>query len=249
MQLEGKVALVTGASKGIGEAIARRLGKHGAKVVVSSRKQEAVEQVANDFRKEGIVAAAFACNTGIPAELEQLVQKTAATFRGIDILVNNAGTNPSYGPAETLDLKAFDKTLEVNLRGPFYLSQLVYPLMKARNGGSIINISSVEGITPSEQMSAYCMSKAGLNMATKVMAKEWGKDGIRVNAICPGYIKTKLSQSIWSDEENLQKVLNHQILPHIGEPDDLSGIVLLLASNEGAYFTGSIISVDGGYTV
>jgi NAD(P)-dependent dehydrogenase (short-subunit alcohol dehydrogenase family) len=249
INLKGKIALVTGASKGIGEAIAKALGQAGASIILSSRKQADLDQVAQSFQREGIEAYPIACNAGKPEELEQLIETIKTKFGGLDILVNNAGTNPSLSPVENIGLSLFDKIMEVNLRGPFYLSQLVYPLMQKRGGGSIINIASIEGISPSEGLGAYSISKSGMIMLSKVMAKEWGKDNIRVNAICPGYIKTKLTEAVWSDEAYLQKVLNQQIIQEIGKPQDIAGIALVLASEAGAYFTGAAIVVDGGFTV
>ncbi|HAI75346.1 MAG TPA: short-chain dehydrogenase [Microscillaceae bacterium] len=247
--LSGKVAVITGASKGIGEAIGLALGKAGAKVVVSSRKQEAVEEVAQVFRQAGIDAQAIACNTGQMEDNERLVKQVVELYGGIDILVNNAATNPIYGPIFEADVKALDKIMDVNLKGPFYLAKLCYPIMKQRGGGAVINIASIEGIKPSENLGIYSISKAALIMMTKVMANEMGKANIRVNAICPGYIKTKLSEMVWNNQEMLDGVLSQQSIRHEGQPDDIAGIALLLASGAGAFFTGSVVTVDGGMTV
>jgi NAD(P)-dependent dehydrogenase (short-subunit alcohol dehydrogenase family) len=248
-ELSHKIALITGASKGIGEAIAFALGKAGATIILSSRKQEALDEVCQEFEKAGIKAVGIAANTGNMNDLENLVHQIKNQFGGLDILVNNAGTNPKMTPIAEISLPLYDKIMDVNLKGAFYLSQLVYPLLKARAGGSIINIASIEGISPSEGLGAYSISKAGMIMLTKVMAKEWGKDNIRVNAICPGYIKTKLTEAVWADDQLLQKVLSQQIIQEIGKPEDIAGIALLLAGEAGNYFTGSIIQVDGGFTV
>ncbi|MCU0445754.1 MAG: SDR family oxidoreductase [Microscillaceae bacterium] len=248
-ELNDKIALVTGASKGIGEAIAWALGKAGATLILSSRKQAALDELSQTFAQAGIKAIGIAANTGNMADLENLVAQIKNQFGGLDILVNNAGTNPQMTPIAEVSLPLYDKIMDVNLKGAFYLSQLVYPLLQSRGGGSIINIASIEGITPSAGLGAYSISKAGMIMLTKVMANEWGKDKIRVNAICPGYIKTKLTEAVWADEQKLQAVLNQQIIQEIGKPQDIAGIALLLASEAGAYFTGSIIQVDGGFTV
>jgi NAD(P)-dependent dehydrogenase (short-subunit alcohol dehydrogenase family) len=247
--LSGKIAVITGASKGIGEAIAYALGKAGAQIVLSSRKQEAVENLAAEFMQKGINAVGIVCNVSKSEENEALIQKVTDYFGGIDILVNNAGTNPTAIPIEQIELKTYDKIMDVNLKGAFYLSQLVHPVFCKRGGGNIINIASVEGITPSPHLGVYAMTKAAMIMMTKSMAKEWGKDNISVNAICPGYIQTRLTESIWSDETQTQEILKHQIIQNIGVPDDIAGLALLLASPAGAYFTGSILTVDGGHTV
>lgn len=247
--LAGKVAVLTGSSKGIGEAMAYAMGKSGAKIVISSRKQDAVDVVVEKFKKEGIEAIGIACNTGKMEELDHLIQETTKAFGGVDILVNNAATNPIFGNILETDLKAFDKVIDVNLKGPFQLSKLAYASMKQRGGGSIINISSVEGITPSENLGMYSISKAALIMLTKVMANELGRDKIRVNAICPGYIKTKLSEAIWSDKGLLRDVMNKQSLDYLAVPEDIAGLALLLASDAGKFFTGSVITVDGGLTI
>jgi dehydrogenase/reductase SDR family member 4 len=248
-ELSHKIALITGASKGIGEAIAFALGKAGATLILASRKQAALDEVCQEFEKAGIKAVGIAANTGNMNDLENLVHQIKNQFGGLDILVNNAGTNPKMTPIAEISLPLYDKIMDVNLKGALYLSQLVYPLLQARAGGSIINIASIEGISPSEGLGAYSISKAGMIMLTKVMAKEWGKDHIRVNAICPGYIKTKLTEAVWADDQLLQKVLTQQIIQKIGKPEDIAGIALLLASEAGSYFTGSIIQVDGGFTV
>ncbi|TAF64595.1 MAG: glucose 1-dehydrogenase [Cytophagales bacterium] len=247
--LEGKVVLLTGASKGIGEAMAREMGRAGAHVIVSSRKQEAVEEVAQQLTKEGIKASAFACNTGSTTEMEQLIATISKEFGRLDVLVNNAATNPVFGNITEAEVRAFDKIMDVNLKGPWYLSSLASRLMKVQNSGSIINISSIEGISPSENLGIYSISKAALIMLTKVLANELGRYGIRVNAICPGYIKTKLSEMVWNDEKLLEEVMQQQAINYKAVPDDIAGIAWLLASDAGRFFTGSVITVDGGFTI
>lgn len=247
--LTDKVAIITGASKGIGEAMAYEFGKAGAKVVISSRKQEQLDAVAEEFRKEGIEVLPFAANTGSEKDIEELVKKTIATYGGVDVLVNNAATNPVFGPVIKTELSAYDKIMEVNVRGPFYLSQLVYPSMKERGGGSIINISSVEGINPGFGLGAYSVSKAALIMQSKVLAKEWGLKNIRVNAICPGLIKTKFSEALWSNDKTMEMVMHKQPIKRIGETKDLTGLALFLASDAGSYTTGAMFTVDGGLTI
>ncbi len=247
--LSGKVAILTGASKGIGEAMAYAFGKAGAKIVVSSRKQEAVDEVVANFRKEGIEAVGIACNVGNMDDLPPLVQGTLEAFGAIDILVNNAGTNPHYGPINTADLGAWDKIMDVNLKGAFELGRQVHPHMKAQGGGAIINIASVAGYTPGKNMGIYSISKAALMMLTKVTAQEYGADGIRVNAICPGFVKTKLSQAIFDDPKLLQSILRQQSVAHEGQPEDIAGLALLLASEAGRFIAGQCILADGGMWV
>ncbi|RMD95549.1 MAG: glucose 1-dehydrogenase [Calditrichaeota bacterium] len=247
--LEEKVALITGASKGIGEAIARTFAEFGARIVVSSRKQEAVEAVAASLREQGMEARGIAANMGRMEDIPPLVEKVVETYGGIDILVNNAGTNPVFGPILDTDEAAFDKIISVNLKGPFELSKRVHPIMVQRGGGSIINISSIGGISPEPYLGIYSVSKAALISLTKVMAKEWGQDGIRVNAICPGLIKTKFSTALWKNEKIKKKVLQNQPIARIGMPEDVVGLALFLASDASAYCTGSVYMVDGGHTI
>lgn len=245
--LNGKVAVITGASKGIGEAMAEIMAEAGAKVVVSSRKQEAVDKVARAFQAKGYEAIGIACNVGEASQRQQLIEKTLDAFGGIDILVNNAAVNPVFGPVANTDIAAFDKIMDINVKAPFELSKSVLPVMQRRGGGSIINIGSIGGLTPEPGLGIYSVSKAALIMLTKVMAKEWGKFGIRANIICPGLIQTKFSEALWKNEELLSKSIKHLPVQRIGQPEDLAGIALYLASEAGAYTTGAVFSVDGGY--
>ncbi len=248
-QLSGKVALVTGASKGIGEAIALALGQAGAKVVVSSRKQEALEITAQGLRDAGIEALPIAANAGNMDDLRRLAEQTLAAFGGIDILVNNAATNPVYGPVEQTDTGAFDKIMDVNVKGPFELAKLALPSMQTRGGGSIINISSIGGISPEPFLGIYSVSKSALVMLTKVMAKEWGQYGVRANAICPGLIKTKFGQALWGNEALLQPLLQQLPAGRVGTVEEISGLALFLASEAAAYCTGAVFTADGGHTI
>ncbi|WP_250631205.1 SDR family NAD(P)-dependent oxidoreductase [Rhodoflexus caldus] len=245
--LNGKVAVITGASKGIGEAMAEIMAEAGAKVVVSSRKQEAVDEVANALKAKGYEAIGVACNVGDAAQRQQLIEKTMEAFGGIDILVNNAATNPVFGPVVNTDSAAFDKIMDINVKAPFELGKMVLPIMQQRGGGSIINISSIGGLTPEPGLGIYSVSKSALIMLTKVMAKEWGRAGVRANVICPGLIQTKFSEALWKNEEMLSKSIKHLPIQRIGQPEDLAGIALYLASEAGAYTTGAVFSVDGGY--
>jgi NAD(P)-dependent dehydrogenase (short-subunit alcohol dehydrogenase family) len=247
--LTGKVALLTGASKGIGKAMAVAMGQTGAKVVISSRKQEALDEVAAEMDAEGIDVHPVAGIVGDSESMMNLVNETESKYGGIDILVNNAAVNPVFGPVLNTDNIAFDKIMQVNLKGPFELAKLVHSSMVARGGGSIINISSIGGISPEAMLGIYSVSKAALISLTKVMAKEWGSEGIRVNVICPGLIKTKFSEALWSDEKILNSVLRQQPLEMLAEPDDVAGLALLLASDAGAFCSGGIYTADGGYTI
>ncbi len=247
--LEGKVAVVTGASKGIGEAVARGLAAAGAKVVVSSRKQTAVDQVAEAIRADGGEATAIACHVGDAEAREALVARTLEAYGGVDVLVNNAATNPVFGPSLNVDAAAFRKIMEVNLEAPFELAKGVHPSMSARGGGSIVNISSIGGIRPEPGLGIYSVSKAGLVSLTKVLAREWGPSGIRVNAVCPGLIKTRFSRALWENESITREFVSHLPLGRIGEPDDVAGTVVFLASGAAAYCTGGVYMVDGGHVV
>ncbi len=248
--LTNKVAVITGASKGIGEAIAKLFSVHGAKVVISSRKQADLDEVAKQIQAEtGNEVVGIAANTGDLEQCQQLINQTIEHFGGVDILVNNAATNPVFGPSLACDGGAFDKIMSVNVKAPFELSKMVHPSMKSRGGGSIINISSIAGITPDPGLGMYSVSKSAMNMLTKVTAKEWGVDGIRVNAICPGLIKTKFSQALWQDETTLKRFTKHLPIARMGEVDEIAPLALFLASDGAGYTTGGIFSVDGGTTI
>ncbi|MEO0041805.1 MAG: hypothetical protein RL329_1253, partial [Bacteroidota bacterium] len=199
--LKGKVALITGASKGIGEAMAHVFAQYGAKVVVNSRRQEAVDAVAAEIRAKGGEAIGIAGQVANPEDLKQIFEKTIAAYGRLDILVNNAATNPVYGPIEATDPSVFDKIMAVNVKAPFELSKLAMPMMAKNGGGSIINISSIGGVRPETGLGIYSVSKAALISLTNALAKEWGHLNIRVNVICPGLIKTKFSKALWEDEK------------------------------------------------
>ena len=246
-QLDGKVAIVTGASKGIGEAMARGLAEFGAKVVVSSRKREAEDAVAETFQNDGLEAVAIAANMGNVEEAHALVDQSVDAYGGIDIIVNNAAANPVFGPIQKTDERAFDKIIDVNLKGPFELCKKAYPILKQRGGGSIIHISSIGGLTPEQGIGIYSVSKAGLINLTKAMAQDWGADNIRVNAICPGLIKTKFSEALWGNEPILARFLQHIPLKRVGTCDEIAGLAVYLASDAATYCTGGVYLVDGGH--
>ncbi len=247
--LTGKVTIITGASKGIGEDIARLYARFGAKVVISSRKQDACDTLANDIKAQGGEAIGIAAHIGDMSQLQQLVEKTIAAYGGVDILVNNAASNPVFGPSLDCDGAAFDKIMQANVKAPFELSKLCYPSMKARGGGSIIMMSSIAGHTPDPGLGMYSVSKASLNMLTKVLAKEWGPDGIRVNAICPGLIKTKFSQALWQNEQILDHFTKRLPIARMGTTDEISPMALFLASDASSYSTGSLFYADGGTVI
>jgi dehydrogenase/reductase SDR family protein 4 len=248
-RLDGKVAIVTGASKGIGEAIARGLAEFGAKVVVSSRNQEAVDAVAASFKADGLEAIGIACHVGDKEQLQNLVDKTVEAYGGVDILVNNAATNPIFGPITSANDDSFDKIMGVNVKSPFQISNMVHPIMEKRGGGSIIHISSVEGHRPGFGLGLYSVSKAALLMLTKNQAKEWGSDGIRVNAICPGLVQTKFSKALWSNDTVLNHVESQIPAGRMAQPDEMAGMAVYLASEAASYCTGGIYANDGGYLV
>lgn len=247
--LSGKVAIITGSSKGIGKSIARGLAENGAKVVVSSRKQTAVDQVANEFREAGLEAVGIQCHIGNSEQREMLVTSTIEHYGRIDILVNNAAINPYYGPLEGSDEVVFDKIMNVNVKAPWILSNLVLPHMKEKGGGSIINISSVEGITPGFGLGLYSATKSALIMLTKNQAKEWGRYGIRANVLCPGLIKTKFSEGLWTNDKLVERLMKALPLGRIAAPEEMAGMVMLLASDAGSYMTGGVYVADGGYLI
>jgi dehydrogenase/reductase SDR family protein 4 len=246
--LEGKVALVTGASRGIGRAIALAFADAGADVAISSRKLPDLEAVAEELKVKGRKSMALASHIAKIDDSKTLVAKVKSEWGRIDILVNNAGTNPYYGPLLDAEEWAWDVTMNVNLKGPFLLSQLVAKVMQEQGGGSIINIASIAGIIPSE-LNIYSVTKAGLIMLTRVMAKEWGQYKIRVNAIAPGVVKTRLSEALWKEPAKGEEAARSKALGYVGLPDDIAGAALFLASDASSYLTGETIIVDGGESV
>lgn len=247
--LTGKTAIITGASRGIGESIAKCFAEFGANVVITARKQESVEAVAQKFLLEGLHVLPVACHVGDEAQIKNLVETTVETFGGVDVLVNNAATNPMYGSIEDMTGDLFDKIMQINVKASFLLSNLCMPFMKKGGGGSIINISSVEGLKPSPGLSIYSVSKAALIMLTKSQAKEWGVSGIRSNAICPGLVQTKFSAAIWSNNEILNHYTGNLPLNRMAEPNEMAGLALFLASDASSYCTGHEFVADGGYLI
>lgn len=247
--LEGKVAIITGSSKGIGESIARGLAEQGAKVVISSRKQAAVDEVVERFKVDGLEAFGIACHVGDAEQRQNLVAKTIEHFGGVDILVNNAATNPTFGPLVKVDDAVFDQIMNVNVKACMVLANLCFSSMKSRGGGSVINIASVEGLKPSAGLGMYSVSKAAVIMLTQSQAKEWGSFGIRSNAICPGLIQTKFSAAIWKNEAVFKQFVNHIPAKRMAQPDEMTGLAVFLASNASSYCTGGVYTADGGYMV
>ena len=246
MQLQGKVALVTGGSRGIGKAIAATFAREGATTVICGRKQESLDAAA---RETGGHIVPMACHVGKAEELARLVDRVTRDHGRIDILVNNAATNVAQGDALSIDDGQFDKMIEVNLKSAFRLIRLVAPGMCARGSGSIINISSISGLRPQFEGLMYSTTKAALIMMTKCYALELGPKGVRVNAIAPGLIQTVLSEYYWKDEAHLAERLEKQPIKHLGQPEEIAEIALMLASDKASYLTGQVITVDGGAMV
>jgi NAD(P)-dependent dehydrogenase (short-subunit alcohol dehydrogenase family) len=244
--LTGKVALITGASRGIGEAIAKAYAAAGAKVVLSSRKQESVDGVAAQIAAAGGNALAVAAHTGDATAVQALVARTIETFGGLDILVNNAATNPHFGPIMTAEESQWDKILDVNVKGYFRLAQACAPHIRQRGGGKIINLASVAGKTPLPGMGIYCVSKAAVLMLTEVLAAELAADNIQVNAIAPGFIKTAFSRAIWDNPALHDAVTQAIPQQRLGATDELIGMALYLASPASSFTTGATIVIDGG---
>ncbi|MBK8137619.1 MAG: glucose 1-dehydrogenase [Chloroflexi bacterium] len=247
--VSGKVALVTGASRGIGQAIAARFVEAGMKVVVSSRKQDALDQVAAELRAKGGEVLAVAAHNGDKAALNALVARAAAEFGGIDVLINNAATNPHFGPVLDAADSMWQKTFEVNIMGAFWLMQAAVPHMKARGGGKIVNVTSVNGLRPGTMQGVYSATKAALINLTQTLAMELAGDNIQVNAIAPGLVKTKFAEALWSNDAIMEGVIARMPSKRIGEPDEIAGMALYLASPASSYTTGQVMVVDGGITI
>jgi NAD(P)-dependent dehydrogenase (short-subunit alcohol dehydrogenase family) len=247
--LEGKVAMVTGASRGIGQAIALRLAQAGAKVVVSSRKMENVQPVADKIEAAGGEALAVQAHVGRMDDVTALVARAMEIFGRVDVAVNNAATNPHFGPLLTADEGQWDKILDTNVKSVFRVCQMVVPHMEAQGGGKIVNIASIAGLRPSGGMGVYSVSKAAMVMLTQVLAVELGHANIQVNAIAPGVIKTRFSQVLWQTPQIAEPILNSLPLSRFGEPEDVAGLALYLASSASDYVTGAVFVVDGGMNV
>ena len=248
-ELTDRVVIITGGSRGIGRAMALAFAEAGARVVVASRKQEGVDAVAAEIESRGGKVLAIATHLGNEEAVADLVERTVEAFGGVDIAINNAATNPHFGPILTATTALWDKILEVNLRGAFFLCQQVAPIMEERGGGVIVNVVSTAGIRPSLGLGIYSISKAGLIMMTKVLAMELGPSKIRVNAIAPGVIKTRFSRALWESDAIAQAVRDATPLGRLGEPGDVVGAALFLASPLSDYVNGEILVIDGGMRV
>ena len=246
--LSGKVAIVTGASRGIGEAIARGLAAHGATVVIASRKQESLDPVAASIRDAGGKALAIACHTGRSAAIAGLFTRVKDELGRVDILVNNAATNPYFGPVIDIDEGAYDKTFEVNVKGYFLMSQHAARLMVEQGGGSIINVASIAGISPPPFQAVYGMTKSAVIGMTKAFAKELASAKVRVNAICPGVIETKFASLLIETPEIYEHFVSRTPMGRHGQPEEIVGFAVYLASEASSYTTGGIFTVDGGYS-
>ncbi len=247
--LAGKVALITGSSKGIGRAIAERMAEHGAKVVVSSRKADACEAVAKGIADRGGEAAVIPANIGHKDQLRSLVDQTVAKWGGIDILVCNAAVNPYFGPSIDCPDDAFDRIMGSNVRSNFWLCNMVLPQMAERGGGAIIVISSIAGLRGTATLGAYGISKAADTAIVRNLAVEWGAKNIRANCIAPGLVRTDFAKALWEDPEILRKRVKDSPLPRIGEPDEIAGAAVFLASPAGSFTTGQTFVIDGGVTI
>jgi NAD(P)-dependent dehydrogenase (short-subunit alcohol dehydrogenase family) len=249
--LTGKVAVVTGSSRGIGRAIVEHMAEHGAKVVVSSRKVEPCQEVANAINaKHGDKrAAAIPANISLKEQLARLVDETMKLFGQIDVLVCNAASNPHYGPMSTITDDQFSKTLSNNIISNHWLINLVAPQMIARKDGSIIIVSSVGGLRGSPILGAYCISKAADFQLARNLAVEFGPHNVRINCIAPGLIRTDFARALWENPDNLKRSTARTPLGRIGEPDEIAGAAVLLASRAGNFMTGQAIVIDGGNTI
>ena len=245
--LAGKVAIVTGGSRGIGRSIAIALAEHGADVAIAARKPEPMAETVAAIEATGRRGLAVATNVRHSAELNALVDTVRAELGRIDVLVNNAGTNPVFGPVHEIDDRAWDMIMNTNVKSVHVLSNAVRAVMVEQGGGgSIVNVSSVGGLRASDVIGGYSVSKAALIMLTQVQAKNWGRDRIRVNCIAPGLIRTEFSRALWENEKIGQSAVAEAALHRIGEPDEMAGAVVYLASEAASFVTGQTLVLDGG---
>ena len=244
--LTGRVALVTGASRGIGEATARLLAQHGAHVIVSSRKQEACDEVAASIREEGGDASAFACHVGAMDQITAIFEHVQEKHGRLDILVNNAATNPYFGHILDTDLGAYTKTVDVNVRGYFFMSIEAGKLMRDNGGGAIVNVASINGVSPGNMQAIYSITKAAVINMTKAFAKECAQHNIRCNALLPGLTKTKFASALFENEDVRKGVMTSIPMQRHAEPEEMAGTILYLASDASSYATGTCVNVDGG---
>ncbi|MBH67984.1 MAG: short-chain dehydrogenase [Rhodospirillaceae bacterium] len=244
--LSGKVAVVTGSTKGIGKSIAENMAALGAQVVISSRKLDACENVAKELQGRGYETTPIPCHIGRKEELENLVSETIKVYQKIDILVCNAATNPVYGPMLNAGDEAYDKIMDTNVKSVFQLCNIVCPSMAERRDGVVIIISSIGGFKGSKNLGLYSLSKAAEQQLVRNLAVEWGPHNIRVNAIAPGLIKTDFARELWEDPKKTKAVERITPLGRLGDPDDIGGLTAALATKAGNYLTGQTITIDGG---
>ncbi len=245
--LSGKVALVTGSTRGIGRSIAEELARAGAKVAISSRKAEACQQVRIELEKQNLEVLAQPCNVSRKEDLQALVDAAMAKWGRIDIVVANAASNPYYGPLTDIGDEAFDKIFANNLKSVLWLAAMTLPGMK--NGGSFTLVGSIGGLIANTVIGAYGMSKAAGHHLVRNLAAEWGPKNVRVNAIAPGLIKTEFARALWEDEKRAAERVSNTPLRRLGEPRDIGGIAVFLASDAAAFITGQVIVADGGVTI
>jgi NAD(P)-dependent dehydrogenase (short-subunit alcohol dehydrogenase family) len=247
--LSGKVALITGSSKGIGRAIAEAMAAFGAKVVVSSRKPAACEEVRDGIVARGGQAIVIPCNIGSKEELQRLVDETQKAYGPVDVLVCNAAVNPHFGPSQEIPDSAFDKVMASNIRSNHWLCQMTIPSMAERGGGSVIIVSSIGGLKGSDKLGAYGISKAADMQMARNLAVEWGPRKVRVNCIAPGLVRTDFARALWENPDIYAATVKNYPLRRIGEPAELAGAAVYLASAAGSFTTGQTIVVDGGATI
>ena len=247
--LSGQVAIVTGSTKGIGKSIAEELGRAGAKVMISSRKADACEATRAEFAQMGLTVLAQPCNVGRKEEVEALVAATNKAWGKVDIMVCNAAINPYYGPLSGLSDEIFDKVMASNVRSNLWFSNLVIPGMAERGGGSVIMVGSIAGLKASTILGIYGISKAADHMLVKNLAAEWGPKNVRVNAIAPGLVRTDFAKALWEDDKRRKEREDATPLRRLGEPRDIGGIAVFLASQAAAFITGQCIVADGGVTL
>ncbi|MFI8740471.1 SDR family oxidoreductase [Stutzerimonas zhaodongensis] len=245
--LDGKIAFVSGASRGIGEAIAKLLAQQGAQVIVSSRKIDGCQAVADAINADGGKATAVACHIGELEQIQAVFAQIREQFGRLDILVNNAATNPQFCHILDTDVSAFQKTVDVNIRGYFFMSVEAGKLMREHGGGSIINVASINGVTPGNFQGIYSVTKAAVINMTKAFAKECAPQGIRCNALLPGLTDTKFASALVKNDSIREEALRHIPLHRVADPSEMAGAVLYLASDASSYTTGLSLNVDGGY--
>ena len=247
--LEGKVALITGSTKGIGKAIATRMAEQGAKVVISSRNQDLCDEVAAEIKGKGGAAIAISCNINYKEQLENLVLQTEQQLGKINALVCNAAINPYFGSSQEIPDSAFDKVMHANIGSVHRLCQLAIPSMAENGGGAVIIVSSIGGLKGSDALGAYAISKAADMQIARNLAVEWGPKNIRVNCIAPGLVRTDFARALWENPQIYEATIAKYPLRRIGEPDEIAGTAVLLASDAGSFTTGQTIVIDGGGTI